>query len=223
VITTATDIHGKFAADLFAKRLGLAIPELKLVKNVSVAVLRGETVGFHSDFPIEGRLPEELSLGAKTDTGLYITLADSGEKGKTDHLLRLIPKILILGIGCRKGTAVTAIKDGVMGVLKEHNLSPLAMAGCASIDLKKEEEGLCTFARDMGIPFYTYPAEILAEIEGEFTSSSFVKQITGVDNVCERAALCCVKELGGGKLIIKKEAAVGVTVAAAVMDWKVMI
>ncbi|WP_277408002.1 cobalamin biosynthesis central domain-containing protein [Lacrimispora xylanisolvens] len=65
VITTATDIHGKFAADLFAKRLGLAITELNLVKKVSAAVLRGETVGFHSDFPIDGRLPEELCLDAK--------------------------------------------------------------------------------------------------------------------------------------------------------------
>lgn len=223
VITTATDIHGKFAADLFAKRLGLAISELNMVKKVSAAVLRGETVGFHSDFPIDGRLPEELCLDAKADTGLYITIADSGEKGKTDHFLRLIPKILILGIGCRKNTSVTVIKDGVTSVLKEHNISSLAIAGCASIDLKKEEEGLCEFAREAGVPFYTYPAEILAGIHGDFTSSSFVKQITGVDNVCERAALCCVNELGGGKLIIKKEAAAGVTVAAAVLDWKVMI
>lgn len=223
VITTSTDIHGKFAADLFAKRLGLAITELNMVKKVSAAVLRGETVGFYSDFPIEGELPEELCLGAEADTGLFVTLTDLPEKGETDHLLRLIPKILILGIGCRKGTAVTAIRDGVARVLKEYNLSPLAIAGCASIDLKKEEAGLCEFAQDMGVPFYTYPAEVLAGMEGEFTPSPFVKQITGVDNVCERAALYCVKELGGGKLIVKKEAAAGVTVAAAVVDWKVMI
>ncbi|MGC6175995.1 cobalt-precorrin 5A hydrolase [Lacrimispora sp. 38-1] len=223
VITTSTDIHGKFAVDLFAKRLGLAITELNKVKKVSAAVLRGETVGFFSDFPIEGKLPEELCPGADADISLFITLFNLPEEGNTDHLLRLVPKILILGIGCRKGTPVTAIRDGVSRVLKEHNLSPLAVAGCASIDLKKEEEGICAFAAETGVPFYTYPAEVLAGIEGEFTPSPFVKQITGVDNVCERAALCCVKELGGGKLIVKKEAAAGVTVAAAVRDWKVMI
>nr|WP_314460178.1 cobalt-precorrin 5A hydrolase [uncultured Clostridium sp.] len=223
VITTATDIHGKFAVDLFAKRLGLAITELSKIKKVSAAVLRGETVGFFSDFPIEGMLPEELCPGSEADISLFITLTDPPEEGKSDHLLRLVPKILILGIGCRKGTPVTAIQEGVSRVLKEHKLSPLAIAGCASIDLKKEEEGICAFAADMGVPFYTYQAEVLAGIEGEFTPSPFVKQITGVDNVCERAALCCVKELGGGKLIVKKEAADGVTVAAAVRDWKVMI
>ncbi len=223
VITTSTDIHGKFAVDLFAKRLGLAITELNKIKKVSAAVLRGETVGFFSDFPIEGKLPEELCSGREADISLFITLSNLPEEGKTDHLLRLIPKILILGIGCRKGTPVTAIRDGVSRVLKEHNISPLAIAGCASIDLKKEEEGICAFAAETGVPFYTYPAEVLDGIEGEFTSSPFVKQITGVDNVCERSALCCVKELGGGKLIVKKEAAAGVTVAAAVRDWKVMI
>lgn len=223
VITTSTDIHGKFAADLFAKRLGLAITELNKVKKVSAAVLRGETVGFFSDFPTEGKLPEELCSGTEADISLFITLTDLPEEGKKDHLLRLVPKILVLGIGCRKGTPVTAIRNGVSRVLKEHNLSPLAIAACASIDLKKEEEGICAFAADTGVPFYTYPAEVLAGIEGEFTPSPFVKQITGVDNVCERAAICCVKELGGGKLIVKKEAAAGVTVAAAVMDWKVML
>ncbi|WP_097006239.1 cobalt-precorrin 5A hydrolase [Lacrimispora amygdalina] len=223
VITTATDVHGKFAADLFAKRMGLAITDLKKVKMVSAAVLREETVGFYSDFPIEGTLPEELCLEAEADTGLFITIKDLPEKGKTDHLLRLIPKIVILGIGCRKGTSVTAIRDGVSRVINKYHLSPLAIAGCASIDLKKEEEGICAFAAETGIPFYTYPAEILAETEGEFTPSPFVKQITGVDNVCERAALCCVKELGGGKLIVKKEVAAGVTVAAAVRDWKVKL
>ncbi|HBE84735.1 MAG TPA: cobalamin biosynthesis protein CbiG, partial [Lachnoclostridium sp.] len=87
----------------------------------------------------------------------------------------------------------------------------------------KEEEGSCQFAASKGIPFYTYPAAVLEETEGEFSSSTFVKQITGVDNVCERAALACVKELGGGKLLVKKQAADGVTAAVAVRDWKVQL
>lgn len=83
-------------------------------------------------------------------------------------------------------------------------LIPGSTGACASIDLKKEEEGICQLAASKGVPYYTYPAVVLEETEGEFTSSSFVKQVTGVDNVCERAALACVKELGGGKLLVKK-------------------
>ena len=43
-----------------------------------------------------------------------------------------------------------------------------------------------------------------------------MKKITGIDNVCERSAV-----LAGGRLIKKKKAADGVTVALAAADWKV--
>ncbi len=45
---------------------------------------------------------------------------------------------------------------------------------------------------------------------GDFTPSAFVASVTGVDNVCERAAL-----LGAERLIVKKTAWNGVTVALA--------
>ena len=72
------------------------------------------------------------------------------------------------------------------------------MERIASIDLKKEEPALCNLARELRIPFVTYPAEILKEIRCVTASSDFVERTTGVDNVCERAALTCCPE---GKLI----------------------
>ncbi len=51
---------------------------------------------------------------------------------------------------------------------------------------------------------------------GTFSASEFVRETVGVDNVCERAAV-----LAGGSLIIPKTAAGGVTVAAALLDWRV--
>ena len=56
-----------------------------------------------------------------------------------------------------------------------------------------------------------YSAEELLAVEGAFSSSGFVQSVTGVDNVCERAAM---KE--ADSLLIRKQAADGVTVAAAV-------
>ena len=56
--------------------------------------------------------------------------------------------------------------------------------------------------------------------EGDFESSEFVKKTTGVDNVCERAAVTS----SGGTLVIKKYAHDGVTFAAAAEpyhpDWR---
>lgn len=53
-------------------------------------------------------------------------------------------------------------------------------------------------------------------MRGEFTPSEFVKSITGVDNVCERAAL-----RNAETLLVKKTARSGVTVAAAAEHWEV--
>ena len=72
---------------------------------------------------------------------------------------------------------------------------------------------------DFSIRFYT--AEELKKASGEFTSSSFVQQITGVDNVCARAAVLA----SGGELVIEKHIYSGVTFAVAAKpftpDWSV--
>ena len=44
VITTATDVNGKFAVDVFAKDNQLAISSMKAAKEISAAVLRGSRV-----------------------------------------------------------------------------------------------------------------------------------------------------------------------------------
>ena len=85
-----------------------------------------------------------------------------------------------------------------------------------SIDLKRDEPGLLDFCREQGWPAVFYAAGELAAVEGDFTPSDFVRAVTGVDNVCERAAL-----LGAEKLIVRKTAQNGVTVAAAVEHWEV--
>ena len=223
VITTATDIHGRFAVDLFAKEQGLVITELKKIKEISSAILKGENVGFHCDFPVSGELPSGLIQGKTCRTNLWITIKEGSGDAVAKESLKLIPRILVLGIGCRKGVPAEIIEKVVDRAFKEWNLSFEGLSACASIDIKKEEQGICQFASAKGVPFYTYPAEVLAKTEGEFSSSSFVKQVTGVDNVCERAALACVKELGGGKLLVRKQAAEGVTAAVAVRDWKVSL
>lgn len=222
VITTATDNHGKFAVDLFAKEQGLFITRLEKIKEISASLLKGEEVGLFSDFSIEGNLPEGLLKDVPTTPSIYISIKKHPGEERANSLL-LVPKIVVLGIGCRKGVPFETIKSAVDQVLMDWNINKESIAVCASIDIKKEEPGICEFASHYGILFVTYPAEVLSKAKGEFTSSSFVKQVTGVDNVCERAAIVCAEEMGGGKLFIKKQPCQGVTVAAAIRDWKVKI
>ena len=78
--------------------------------------------------------------------------------------------------------------------------------------------GILTFCEKYAIPFDVYTKEELMNLEGDFTSSEFVKETTGVDCVCERSAALAG---GGAELLLKKRAANGVTVALAIKDWSV--
>lgn len=76
--------------------------------------------------------------------------------------------------------------------------------------------GLCSLAEKLGVPFFTYTGEELAAVPGAFTESEFVRQVTGVGSVCERAAVAACREASEDtRLLMKKYARDGVTVAAA--------
>ena len=64
-----------------------------------------------------------------------------------------------------------------------------------------------------------FTSDELKEAPGEYTKSAFVSKVTGVDNVCERAAVLGSNK---GKLIIKKTSANGVTVSIAKEEWSVL-
>ena len=51
MITTATDVNGKFAVDLFASVYHMAIIDRKEAKKHIGAVLEGKHIGVFSDLP----------------------------------------------------------------------------------------------------------------------------------------------------------------------------
>ena len=212
VITTATDINRRFSVDTWATENGCAISSMKLAKAVSAAILEGD-IPLKSDFPITGSLPNGVISGETGNLGIYLTVSDKEPFEKT---LRLIPKVLHLGIGCRRGIEKEAIERAVEQVFRENGLDFRAVSCAASIDLKKDEEGLLSFCEEQSLPIRFYSAAELEAVPGDFTPSPFVQKVTGVDNVCERAAL-----IGAEDLIVRKTACHGVTVAVAKRKWEV--
>lgn len=206
VITTATDRNGKFSVDSWAAENGFVIGDMRRAKLVSAAVLEQE-VPLCCDFPVVSAYPDGVVPGRDGALGICISCRTDSP---FDETLHLIPKILHVGIGCRKGTGDGAIRDAVTQVLAEHGLDLRAVSRVASIDLKAEEPGLLKFCRDYGLTPVFYSAAELAGVSGRFHASDFVQRVTGVDNVCERAAL-----LGAEELIVGKTAIHGVTVAVA--------
>lgn len=206
VVTTATDINGKFSVDAWAARNGFSISSMKAAKDVSARILE-TPVPICSRFPVASSLPAGTVEGEQGDLGILLSWKVENPFKET---LRLVPKVLHLGIGCRKGISKEAVKTAVKQVLEQWNIDEKAIQCAASIDLKAHEQGLLDFCREAGIPITFYTAQELREVPGEFTPSSFVSSVTGVDNVCERSAM-----VGADKIIVRKTACNGVTVAVA--------
>lgn len=213
VISTGTDIHGLFAVDEWAARQELVMDGRQAAKKISSALLHGQAVSFQSDFPVTGPLPDGVTTNPGS-LGFCITVSTGKQPFQTT--LRLMPKILILGIGCRRGTREEDILDVVGNVLARENLSPQSVTEAATIDLKADEPGLLEFCRRLSLRLHTYSAAELSKAEGNFSSSDFVKSVTGTDNVCERAAV-----RAGGALLVKKQADRGITVAVAAKPYTV--
>ncbi len=206
VVTTATDVNRRFSVDAWAAEQGYALSSLGAAKAVSAAILERD-VPLLSDLPLASALPPGVVPGGEGDVGIYLGWEKKEPFAVT---LRLTPRCLHLGLGCRRDTPEEAVAAAVDAVLAEHNLDPEALKCAASIELKKDEAGLLRFCERRGLPIEFYPAETLRSVPGDFTPSAFVASVTGVDNVCERAAL-----LGAERLIVKKTALNGVTVAVA--------
>lgn len=234
VITTASDVNGKLAVDVFAKKNGLAIGSMHDAKKIAAAILRGERVGVYCTGNIEGAIPQELTLlpvrGADAanlvDHIIWISEQSPQRALAAEYLTRadgtvlhLIPKAVVLGLGCRRGKEEAELKSVVDRVLAKAGISESALCRASSIDLKKDEGGIHALCRTLGIPFETWTVDELSAVQGDFQTSEFVRRTTGVDNVCERAALLAAGT--GGRLISRKYAENGVTAALAVREWRV--
>ncbi len=182
VITTATDLRGEFAVDVFARKNNLEISDIKMAKEFTSKLLSGEDAVF-------------TVSPKRHDEGLY-----------------LIPKCMVVGMGCRRGKEFEKLYQFLIKTLNENNIDLRSLRALTSIDLKKEEEGLNRLARELRIPFITYSAKELMEQEGDFEKSDFALEVTGADNICERAVMA----YGSDKLLVHKTAWDGMTIAIGI-------
>lgn len=177
VITTATDRKDVFSVDTFAKNNQLTIVEKDEIKHLSAALLKGE--------PIGALTPECGFVVSKEIKGYPFS-----------HTLHLVPQDFVVGIGCKKDKPFEQLKEFLQDIFKENGWSIYRIRAFASIDMKAHEKGLVTLAKQIGVPFLTFPADVLADQKGDFSHSDFVEQTIGVGNVCERSAMAAAVSEG---------------------------
>ncbi len=215
VITTATDVNDIFAVDEWSKRQNCALLEPKKIVGISGKLLRGAEVTVYSPWEISDKRPEGVSLTDSAE-GADIVL---DIRNDADAPLHLVPKICVLGIGCRRETPQEIIEAQFNAFMNESKLFAEAISAVATIDIKKDEVGLIGFCESHGWPLLTFTGGELNAAKGEFSASEFVSSVTGVDNVCERSAAVASE----GEIIIRKFAGNGVTLALAAgtytPDW----
>ena len=213
VITTATDINGLWAVDLWAKAQGLTVVQPERIKLVSGKLLQGDTVSIYSRWPIAGEPPAGVAVSSTDRADVIVDLYDHGQG------LHLAPKVGVLGLGCRRGTPGAALEEAFCKFCSRRALLSAAISQAASIDVKSDEAGLRDFCRAHSWPLSFFTATELAACSGSFTPSAFVERTVGVDNVCERSAVLA----SGGELLETKYAGDGVTMALACtvpqLDW----
>ena len=146
---------------------------------------------------------------AEYESGIQI-ITDIDEHIVFKRTLKLVPMDLTVGIGCKKGKTEEQIRKAVKDTFDKNRLLMERIAVVASVDRKADEQGIIDFAGKMRVPYTTYSPEYLNTLEGEFTSSTFVRTQVGVDNVCERSAYAASENK---KCIVKKTVCDGITVA----------
>lgn len=248
VITTATDLNRCFAVDIFAKKNYLYIENKDGIARVSSKILRGEKISMAIE-PLGHAISEPETLETEENKTEKVETVKAGKQAEQDNRftnqieivdfppkqpidviitsqkqdynasLILRPKEYVLGMGCKRDKEPEKIAGYIDQTLTALGISKNQVYAICSIDKKRDEAGFLQWSSLERIPFITYSAEELEDVEGDFEVSQFVKSQVGVDNVCERAALKGCGE--GGELVYRKHASDGMTIAVAKRDWRV--
>ena len=123
-----------------------------------------------------------------------------------------VHKNIIIGIGCRRGISSVKIKEAVQLALEDAKCLLKDVRCVASVDIKRDERGLCKACLDMGLPLIFISREQIKNFSGYVSISKAALRNIGVKGVCEPCALIAGRRT---KLLLPKKIHNGVTVAIA--------
>ena len=216
VITTGTDAAGLPGVDELAAAKGMGVANASAVKGVSAALLEGRAVQLYDP---EARLLDGDDAGGlfvptrpedwdPTAPGVWCHWRGGGEHPQT---FRVYPRVLCLGLGCRKGVEARAILAHVERVFARQGLARQSVAAVGTATIKRDDPGICAAAAALGPEVVFYEPEALARVEAAGQSET-VKRRTGTGSVCEAAALLLS---GAAELVVPKVKSTSVTCAVA--------
>lgn len=220
VITTATDVCNKPCAEDIARELDCGIENVAGIKKVNSAFLHDEKVAIN----LPAREREALAgcgnfIFFDTLKGLLasectarIAITNRVLPNIVENCLLFRPKNLVVGIGCNRNTSAEEIEDVAFKVLKDVGLSQMSIRNLATIDVKRDEDGILKFAKKYGLTIDFFNKEELEKAKLVSLPSLHVIAAVGVGGVCEPAALLSARV---STLLVQKIKSGNVTVAVA--------
>jgi len=196
VITTATDVHNKFAIDVYMKKYGMLVNNYKLLKDFSVSVLNDNSMRIYIDeeleeFEFSRELTERLSKAVFDrffqEYDLSITFRDY-----VHSKLILYPKVLHVGLGFTSKVSYEDLLNKINYIFKKNKLSLKSLKTISSIDRKAESESFKHLISYMNKKYLvnaiSYRVEDIKPYEDKFPTSDFVRRTVGVGSVARPCA-----------------------------------
>ena len=216
IITTQSDNANLWALDTLGKKYDWTL----IVKDSNAAIstfVNGKPTALLLDIRdkgtdyLERTVPSHVSIfysfEAIPQQDYELLMIVSPKQYDTSiHTITYIPKVLHLGMGCRKDMQgdPTVVYEHIKDVLRDKRLYPEALADVNTIDLKKCEPVLTLLAYGvMECPFHTYTSEELKEIPVPNPSEK-VLEVTESPSVSEASAIYAAH---GGPLLVEKQKA----------------
>ena len=211
VITTATDVNKKSALDMIAKELDAHIDDFRdNVKDVNAMLVNNQDVGIYIDgkYNVDTRGFKVLDNLENTDSIAKIAVITNkndffrdytdkykdsciNQKQLEEKIIKVIPKDIVIGIGCRRNTDSDLLKESLDDLLKRYNIH------------------IKSIAENLSVPFKTVSTNEISKVDYLFEKSEFVKKNVGVYCVSEPVAYILSK----GNLIIEKHKYKGITMS----------
>ncbi len=191
VITTASDVLGHTAFDLWATKQGLVPSDRAAMTRAMGKLVNIGKLRLWSSIPIP-ELPLDIEpshLPENADVIItFRQVSETVSETVNDDACILHAPVLFAGIGCNRGTSAEQIGHAVSEAFSVNGLALQSLAAIGTIDLKKDETGLVQFAHSMDIPLLFFTKDQLNSVAGCSFSKAAMKA-TGAQGVAEPAAL----------------------------------
>ncbi|WKY44122.1 cobalt-precorrin 5A hydrolase [Eubacteriaceae bacterium ES2] len=218
VITTGTDVKGTMAVDVLAEKINCQIADFTAAKDITAQILNGEKIGILSEDQINLTgidLPYNIVICPDPEqmSDLQGLIRISSQLKERDYGLpqvRLVPKNIVIGIGCRRNVPGAKILAKIEETFLSVGLDLRSIKLLATVTLKADEAGITEACQVLKAKKVIIPDEMVKMVQNRFEGSDFVFQTTGMYAVSEP---CGYIASGFGECLIEKKKLDGITLS----------